>query len=281
MYPQPQLQQQENKNHRTNCAEFAAEGKTPADEALEVCTHAHIQAESVVLHHNDTFNANAHIPQVVFEDQGIRRRKSSLIPDQTPDWHNHTHKMSNSHGGDRPNGGGRKLTSCYVHGMLENHREGTYTPREGSDKTSDKDPHGKIANGVDTQHTESRLLTKKQLSDMAFGIRELSKKLSHIKLKLNVRNIFILTKVHDESVIGNTRELTGWLLKQEDKKYTVWVEDKLEKHAKFDAKGLLAEEDGKFAGRLKYWDNELCRRRPSTFDIVLGVCLHLYHTPRH
>ena len=158
--------------------------------------------------------------------------------------------------------------------MLEDHRSGTYTPREFPDKMSDKDPHGKITNGsptTETQHTESRLLTKKQLSDMAFGIRELSKKLSHVKLKLNVRNIFVLTKAHDESLIGHTAELTEWLLKSENG-YTVWVEDKLEEDAKFGAKGILERGDGKFEGRLKYWDNELCRRRPNTFDIVLGVC---------
>ena len=154
--------------------------------------------------------------------------------------------------------------------MLEDHRSGTYTPREGPEKMSDKDPQGKVANGVDTQHTESRLLTKKQLSDMAFGIRELSKKLSHVKLKLNVRNIFVLTKAHDESLIGHTAELTDWLLRSENR-YTVWVEDKLEADPKFDAKGLLEEGQGKFEGRLKYWDNDLCRRRPNTFDIVLGV----------
>lgn len=134
---------------------------------------------------------------------------------------------------------------------------------------SDKDPHGKIANGVEAQHTESRLLTKKQLSDMAFGIRELSKKLSHVKLKLNVRNIFVLTKAHDESLIEHTRELSDWLLRHEAR-YTVWVEDKLEDHPKFDSKSLVSG-DNDFETRLKYWDNELCRRRPNTFDIVLGV----------
>jgi NAD+ kinase len=154
--------------------------------------------------------------------------------------------------------------------MLEDHRSGTYTPREGPEKMSDKDPHGKIANGVETQHTESRLLTKKQLSDMAFGIRELSKKLSHVKLKLNVRNVFVLTKAHDESLIECTRDLADWLLKNEAN-YTVWVEDKLEEHPKFNSKGLLTNGNGDYDGRLRYWNNDLCRRRPNTFDIVLGV----------
>jgi NAD+ kinase len=164
------------------------------------------------------------------------------------------------------------MTSCYVHNLLDEHRgPGTYTPREEPQKTSDKDPHGKSnANGIEVQHTESRLLTKKQLSDMAFGIRELSKKLSHVRLKLKIRNIFILTKAHDESLVVHTRELADWLL-QRDASYTVWVEDKLEQDPQFDAKGLQAGGDGSFGGRLKYWDNELCHKRPNTFDIVLGV----------
>ncbi|KIW03745.1 uncharacterized protein PV09_05052 [Verruconis gallopava] len=216
-----------------------AEGRTPAEEAVEV----------------------------LFTNDGVRRRRSSMVPDEYPDHrrkqHSHTHHHRPEHG--------RRLTSCYVHSMLEEHRgSGTYTPREGAEKTSDKDPLGKTTNGAEVQHTESRLLTKKQLSDMAFGIRELSKKLSHVKLKLNVRNIFILTKAHDETLVVHTRELAEWLLKR-DAHYTVWVEDKLEHDPKFNAKELLTEGGEKFEDRLKYWNNELCRKRPNTFDIVLGL----------
>jgi hypothetical protein len=71
------------------------------------------------------------------------------------------------------------------------------------------------------QSHHSRLLTKKQISDMAYGIRELSKKLAQIRLKLNVRNIFILAKAHDETLISHTRETTDWLLNQ-DPKYRVY-----------------------------------------------------------
>jgi hypothetical protein len=80
----------------------------------------------------------------------------------------------------------------------------------------DKDTHS----NVDQSH-HSRLLTKKQISDMAYGIRELSKKLAQIRLKLNVRNIFILAKAHDETLISHTRETTDWLLTQ-DPKYKVY-----------------------------------------------------------
>lgn len=57
---------------------------------------------------------------------------------------------------------------------------------------------------------------------MAFGIRELSKKLAQIRLKLHVKNVFILGKAHDETLIQHSRETTDWLLTK-DKNYRVYV----------------------------------------------------------
>lgn len=109
---------------------------------------------------------------------------------------------------------------------------------------------------------------------MAFGIRELSKKLAQIRIRLHVRNIFILAKAHDETLIKHTRETTDWLLTK-DETYKVYVEDTLEHNKLFDAKGLL-EKNSSYAGRLRYWNNELCHDKPQTFDIVLAVsCLIL------
>lgn len=131
----------------------------------------------------------------------------------------------------------------------------------------------------------SRLLTKKQLSEMAWGVRELSKRLGSIRLKLKVRTVFILTKAHDEELIGNTRDMVRWLLSSErEVKYTVYVEKNLKTNKKFDAPGLLEEvekqyfqgaqangDNKKIARRLKYWDDEMCRSRPHTFDFVITL----------
>jgi NAD+ kinase len=73
----------------------------------------------------------------------------------------------------------------------------------------------------DGQH-ESRLLTKKQISDMALEIRELAKKLSHLQLKMSVQNVFILAKAHDEGLIHNTREVAEWLMVNNGR-YKVYV----------------------------------------------------------
>lgn len=130
----------------------------------------------------------------------------------------------------------------------------------------------------------SRLLTKKELSEMAWGVRELSKRLGSLRLKLNVKTVFLLTKAYDESLIANTRELARWLLSPERKvKYTVYVEETLKENKKFAAKDLMNDmekaytENGQVSGewkdkrRLRYWTNEMCRTRPQTFDFVVTL----------
>ncbi|KAF2111594.1 ATP-NAD kinase-like domain-containing protein [Lophiotrema nucula] len=194
--------------------------------------------------------------EVVFENEGIRRRKSSLVPSSAPV-------------PSRPKTA-RQKTQCFVHTLLQKHDGLPMKPEEASyeglaqERLMDKDPHGHVH---DSHH--SRLLTKKQISDMAFGIRELSKKLSQIRLKLNVRNIFLLGKAHDESLIAHSRETTEWLLTR-DGHYRVYVENTLEHNKIFNAEGLLAKNPS-FKGRLKFWDNDLCAQKPQTFDIVLAL----------
>lgn len=116
----------------------------------------------------------------------------------------------------------RTATSCFVHALLEEkHDKGHWTPSgEGMAQSRPSDKQSGTPPGTDT-HTQSRLLTKKQLSDMAFGIRELSKRLGHVRLRLNVKNVFLLTKAHDVHLIENTRKMSDWLLDQNDGQYTV------------------------------------------------------------
>lgn len=151
---------------------------------------------------------------------------------------------------------------------------------------------------ADPMAMHSRLLTKRQLSDMAWGVRELSKRLGSIRLKLKVKTVFLLTKAHDESLIVNTRDVARWLLSPERQvRYTVYVEDKLRENKKFDAKGILEElqkrnseaaeagdkeidthlksdsanANGRADRRLRYWNDEMCRSRPHTFDFVVTL----------
>jgi NAD+ kinase len=142
-----------------------------------------------------------------------------------------------------------------------------------------------MEDGEEPNAVHSRLLTKKQLSEMAWGVRELSKRLGSIRLRLKVRTVFILTKAHDETLIENTRDMVKWLLSPErEVRYTVYVEENLKHNKKFDAPGLLDEvrkeysygreangDSKKMERRLRYWDDEMCRARPHTFDFVITL----------
>lgn len=152
--------------------------------------------------------------------------------------------------------------------------------RQMTGNVSDPD----LATQYDVVH--SRMLTKKQLSDMAWGVRELSRRLSSMRIRFRVKTIFILTKVYDQDLIPKTRELTRWLLdKDRPVPFVVYVQDKLRTNHKFDAGRLLdglAEshaQDGTGAEtarhalerRLRYWNEDMCRSRPHTFDFVITL----------
>ncbi|KAH8891336.1 ATP-NAD kinase [Thozetella sp. PMI_491] len=136
------------------------------------------------------------------------------------------------------------------------------------------------------EELHSRLLTKKQLSEMAWGVRELSRRLGSMRLKFRVKTVFVLTKIYDQELLPKTRELCRWLLdKERDVRYTVYIERNLKDNKKFDAAGLveevrqdyiqageLTEEASKdFHRRLRYWDDAMCRARPHTFDFVITL----------
>lgn len=135
---------------------------------------------------------------------------------------------------------------------------------------------------TDDDVTHSRLLTKKQLSEMAWGVRELSRRLGSVRLKFRARNIFLLTKVYDQELIPKTRDLAAWLLSPErGVRYVVYVEKDLKESKKFDANGMLEDlrkaygQDSKEADglsrRLRVWDENMCRTRPHTFDFVITL----------
>lgn len=129
---------------------------------------------------------------------------------------------------------------------------------------------GKI-DGSNSSALRSRHLTKSQLTDMAWNVHMLSKKLGSVCLKLTVRNVFLVTKVKDKSLVRLTRQLTRWLLSTDrDKPYIVWVEDRFETDPDFAAKQLLEEEPAA-QGRLKYWTPQLVKDHPHLFDFVITL----------
>ncbi|KAJ2906634.1 hypothetical protein MKZ38_000889 [Zalerion maritima] len=159
---------------------------------------------------------------------------------------------------------------------------------EKSKPEADRSGMSTLDNEHDALH--SRLLTKKQLSEMAWGVRELSRRLGSMRLKFRVKNIFLLTKIYDRDLIPKTRELTKWLLsKERDVRFTVFVEKQLKENKAYDAQGLISEladdylangelgYDDKdlarreIARRHRYWDMKMCRARPHMFDLAITL----------
>lgn len=231
---------------------MASSGPHPNGEPIE-------EPHSDAGYHSSDSEGLHHQLEVTFDSQASQRRRASMTPDPKQ---------------KRPPAN-RQKTSCFVHTLIQNHvKSGNWTPnQEGLAQHTPQDKDIPTPDVRAETHTQSRLLTKKQLSDMAVGIRELSKKLGHIRLKLKVRNVFLLTKAHDRTLIAKTRDITEWLLKQktpEGESYVVWVENTMEHNKSFDAQSILAK-DPSYQGRLKFWTTELCRRKPHTFEICIAL----------
>jgi hypothetical protein len=92
-----------------------------------------------------------------------------------------------------------------------------------------------ISKGPERRDRWNRGMTKKELSDMALGVRELSKRLGTYspsvelgvsargvvewllivggaKMKLKVKTIIVITKKNDHMLVGMTRQVTDFLL---------------------------------------------------------------------
>ena len=197
----------------------------------------------------------------------VRRRKSSTVLAEPPNLEN-SKRMTMA----------RSTSQCLVHKLVEKSSLGPQLKTDSRLQQIDEGDTEVRAeqNGSDSgrelvRTTQSRLLTKKQLSDMAVSVRTLAKRLGNLKVKLKVRAIFLLTKIYDKTLIVKTKEVTRWLLsKDRPVPYIVYVEDSLKDNPTFDAEGLCAE-DPTFKDRLKYWDTELARRHPHTFDFVITL----------
>lgn len=109
-----------------------------------------------------------------------------------------------------------------MHSLLEKKKKLEGAPSHAQHTNDNAQADKPLASNHHDGTMHSRLLTKKQLSEMARGVRELSKRLGSVRLKLNVRTVFILTKAHDETLIAKARDVVDWLLSTErDFPYTV------------------------------------------------------------
>ncbi len=87
-----------------------------------------------------------------------------------------------------------QITSCFLHQFLDKQRKhGKGKTASPADIAGDQ-PQDKALAALDGVH--SRLLTKRQLLEMAGEIRDLSKKLGTLRLKLHVKTVFLFVRSH-------------------------------------------------------------------------------------
>ncbi len=140
---------------------------------------------------------------MVFDTDDAHRRRSSLVTDN-PELGKKAAKR-------------KEDTACFVHHLLERERKIRQRPAGHLQDIDEDTKADKGTGNGNGKPTHSRLLTKRQLSDMAWGVRELSKRLGSVRLKLKVKTVFLLTKAHDEGLIGYTSEVVEWLLSKDRK----------------------------------------------------------------
>ncbi|KAJ5922407.1 hypothetical protein N7516_010110 [Penicillium verrucosum] len=89
-----------------------------------------------------------------------------------------------------------------------------------------------------------------------------------------MRNVMIVTKARDNSLVHLTREVAEWLLSTSrygsELGVNVYVDAKLRNSKRFDAPGLL-QKDPMFAQMLHFWTPDLCWTSPDKFDLVLTL----------
>src|SRR5271155_1475704 len=191
------------------------------------------------------------IVQVVFDPENLHRRKSSLVLSENPPIPLRSPTQRNK-------------SQCLVHKLVEKTSRGDQSIAERGLEQIDEQV-GITADGASSPEapraTHSRLLTKKQLSEMATSVRSLAKRLGSVKIKLKIKTVFLLTKAHDQTLIAKTREVARWLLSEErGVPYIVYVENTMEDNKIFDANGLIAENHS-FGPRLKYWTYDLAIKK--------------------
>ncbi|KAB9006560.1 hypothetical protein FH972_026914 [Carpinus fangiana] len=117
-------------------------------------------------------------------------------------------------------------------------------------------------------------MTHSKLMQTATGVREVSKQLQRRPIKRAVKNIMIITKARDNSLVYLTREMTEWLLRTprygSPTGVNVYVDHKLRKSKRFNYDELLSR-DSRFESMLKFWTPDLCWSSPESFDLVITL----------
>lgn len=107
------------------------------------------------------------------------------------------------------------------------------------------------------------------LARTANGVRMLTKNLAKATIQLDVKAIMIVTKARDNLLIYLTREVVEWLLSRYQD-ITIYVDSHLKLLVRFGATSILKSHP-KAQTSLKYWNKNLVKKKPESFDLVLTL----------
>ncbi|KAK1090534.1 NAD(+) kinase [Friedmanniomyces endolithicus] len=117
-------------------------------------------------------------------------------------------------------------------------------------------------------------LSHSRLMQTAASVREVSRQLQRRPLKRAVRNVMVITKARDNTLVSLTRQLAEWLLATprygKDVGVNVWVDSKLRKSKRFGVESLV-ELDPRYKDMLRFWTPALCLEQPELFDLVITL----------
>ena len=171
----------------------------------------------------------------------------------------------------------RSTSPCFVHSLLagqyanSGYRGAAGEENDNSHVLSIDDYVEGNVNRPSNSLIQPENLTATQLSDVAWNVRTLSKRLNKLRLKLTVRNIVLVAKIQDKKVIQCTKEVAQWLLSiQRDVPYIIYVQDLLEPDPDFNAQDIL-EKEPSATGRMKFWSSDMVRRSQHLFDFVVTL----------
>ncbi|KAA8896402.1 hypothetical protein TRICI_006897 [Trichomonascus ciferrii] len=176
------------------------------------------------------------------------------------------------------NSGGhqRRDSKCLVHNLL------SFNIPQPKPKEEESDP-GSVAPSLlsDTSSTPVtrqssndalNLMSKDAISEMVLSVRDLSKNLSSVSMKLEFHNILIISKITDSSLVSVTRDLALWLLTipAPNGALTVHIQDILRSNQSFEYDRLI-EQHPEVKDRIKFWASNGCQNNPNKYDLVIAL----------
>lgn len=219
--------------------------------------------------------AASHIPLVQPRRRDSYKRRNSLptIGTSTPSVNGHDGADDDTHTYNMP-------SAQDIHSAIsELSRSATPSVAQIAALTSPCFFHRRFGDAIDIEKVLEEIqgddqLSHSRLMQTAASVREVSRQLQRRSTKQAVKNIMIVTKARDNTLVELTRQLAEWLLVTprygKDVGVNVYVDSKLRTSKRFDVESLYAK-DAQFRNMLRFWSPGLCWASPELFDLVVTL----------